>query len=290
MGLEFLKTSGRGSERFRRALFDSTLPLLHDEEYSPAERAPRALLVLDRERAVKVLLCEEILRPDNRNVHEALRALKDAEVPVPAARLRALLAGIRDEANKYPFDYAYADGLILLARAEGKAAANVLADARKWGNQRVKEAAAEATGIVAGVQDAYWVVMDRFEREGAEGLSEPQLYYLTLSWLDAEVRNGGFSQYFFNSSGDLAEHAVDAAKAVGATRAARLIQKAVALFGRDGPDSDRDERMDQLSAVSLEALEKLDTQYYDCPDDLRELLPLYVARHPDEFRHPSPPR
>ena len=38
------------------------------------------------------------------------------------------------------------------------------------------------------------------------------------------------------------------------------------------------------------ALEKLDTQYYGCPDDLRELLPLYVARHPDEFRHPGSPR
>jgi HEAT repeat protein len=290
MGLEFLAKSGRGSGRFRRALFDAALPLLHDREYGPAGHAPRALLALDRERAVEVLSGAEVLRPDNRNVHNALRALKDAEVGVPAARLRALLAAVRDGANSYPFDYGYADGLILLARAEGKAAADVIADAQEWGNLRVRKAAAEAAGIVAGVRDAYAVVIDRFEGAGADGLSEPQLYYLTLSWLDAEVRNGGFSQYFFNSSGDLAGHAVEAAGAVGATEAARVIRKAVELFGPDGPNPDRDKRMDQLSTIDLATLKELDTRYYDCPDDLWELLPLYVARHPDEFRRPGPRR
>src|SRR5262249_9151011 len=85
IGLEFLAKSGRGSDRFRRELFDAVLPLLHDDEYSPAEHAPRALLVLDRPRAVNVLLGEDILRADNRNFQETLRALKDAEVPLPAA-------------------------------------------------------------------------------------------------------------------------------------------------------------------------------------------------------------
>jgi hypothetical protein len=289
MGLEFLKRTGRGSERFRRALFAAAVPLLHDDEYNPAEHAPRALLVLDHEWAVKVLLGEDVLRPDNRNVRRALQALKDAEVPVLAARLRALLAAIRDKADDYPFDYAFADGLILLARAEGATAVDMIADARTWGNRHVKEAAAEAAGIAAGVRDADAVVRERFERVGASGLSEPQLYYLTLSGLDAEVRNGGFTQYFFNSAGDLAGRAVDAAGAIGATEAARIIRKAVALFGPGGPAPDRDARMNQLSAIEHEALEELDTQYYDCPDDLRELLPMYVARHPDEFRQLGAP-
>jgi hypothetical protein len=287
MGLEFLQRTGRGSERFRRALFDAAVPLLHDDEYNPAEHAPRALLVLDRERAVKVLLGEDVLRPDNRNVRRALQAFKDAEVSVPAARLRALLAAIRDKADDYPFDYAYADGLILLARAEGAAAGDRIADARAWGNERVRKGAAEAAGVAAGVRDADAVVAERFERAGASGLSEPQLYY--LSGLDAEVRNGGFTQYFFNSAGDLAGRAVDAAETVGAHEAARIIRAAVALFGPGGPAPDRDARMNQLSAIEHAALAELDARYYDCPDDLRELLPLYVARHPDEFRHPGSP-
>ena len=289
IGLEFLPRTGRGSERFRRELFDAALPLLHDDEYNPAVYAPRVLLVLNRERAVKVLLGEDVLRPDNRNACRTLQALKDAEVPVPAAQLRALLATLRDAANEYPFDYAYADGLLLLARAEGKSAADVIADARTWGNEHVKKAAAEADGIAAGVQDAYAVVMNRFEREGAIGLSEPQRYYLTLWWLDADVKNGGFTQYFFNSTGDLAGHAAEAADAVGAAQAARIIRKAVALFGPTGPAADRDERMDQLSAIERAELADLDTEYYDCPDHLGELLPLYAARHPAEFTRPGPP-
>ena len=289
IGLEFLKRTGRGSERFRRELFDAAVPLLHDDEYSPAEIAPRVLLVLDRERAVKLLLGEDILRPDNRYVSKILRALREAGVPVPAPQLRALLTALRHAANKYPFDYAYADGLLLLTRAEGKSAADAIADAQTWGNEHVKAVAAEAAGIAAGVQDAYAVVMDRFEREGASGLSEPQRYYLTLWWLDADVKNGGFTQYFFNSSGDLAGDAPEAAKAVGASEAARIIRKAVALFGPDGPAADRDERMDRLSAIESATLAALDAEYYDCRDDLQELLPLYAARHPAEFTRPGPP-
>lgn len=288
MGLEFLERTGRGSEWFRRELFDAALPLLYDDGYNPALHAPRVLLVLDRERGVKVLLGEAVLQPENRNVSRTLEALKDAKVLVPAPLLRALLAAIRDRADRYPLDYAYADGLVLLARAEGAVATDVIADACRWGNKRVKEAAAEAAGVTAGVQDAYAVVMDRYERAGPGGLSEPQLDYLTLWWLDADVRNGGFTQYFFNSTGNLAGHAATAAEAAGAFEAARIIRKAVALFGRAGPAADRDERMEQLSTIESATLAELDTEYYVCSDDLRELLPLYAARHPAEFRHPGP--
>lgn len=284
MGLEFLARTGRGSPRFRRALFDAARPLLEDSEYGPAEHAPRALLVLDRERAAKVLLSADVLRADHPNVREVLRALKDAQVPAPAPRLREVLAGLRAGANDFPRDRAYGDGLLLLARAEGQAATDLIADARVWGNEFLKRAAAEAALLVAGVTDPYAVVMRRIERTGVAGLSEPQLNYLTLTWLDDEVRNGGFSQYFFNSAGELAGYAVAAAEAVGAPKLARIIEKAVSLFGSDGPATDRDERMDQLSALSLPALSKLDTRYYDCPNDLRELLPLYAATHAKEFR------
>lgn len=82
-------------------------------------------------------------------------------------------------------------------------------------------------------------------------------------------------------TGDLAGQAADAAKAVGATKAARTIQKAVAP---SGPDGGRDDRTDRHGAIREKALKKLDTQYFGRPDDLRELLPLYAARHPDEFR------
>jgi hypothetical protein len=283
MGLEFLKDSPRGSTKFRAALFEAALPLLADKEYGPAEHAPRALLALDFGRAKRVLLGLDVFRPENKSINKVLQALKDAKVPVPGSQLRNLLAGIKQKATGYPFDRAYAEGLILLARGEGSGARDLIADAQGWGNANVKEGAAEAAAVAAGVTDAYGFVIDVYRRKGAKGLTEPQLYYLTLCWLDAEVRNGGFSQFYFNSSGELAPYAVKATKAVGAPELAAIIQKANALFDKDGPDPDRNKRMDQLSKIDLKALEELDTRYYKCSEQLSELLPKYVAANPEAF-------
>ena len=284
MGLEFLKDSPRVSKEFRTALFKASLPILADKEYGPGEHAPRALLALDFHGATSVLLGEDVFRPDNKSINKVLQALKYANVVVPAPQLRKLLAGIKTKAVDYPFDYVYADGLILLARAEGSRASELIGDAQSWGNDKVKEGAAEALGIAAGVNDAYGFVIDVYRRRGANGPTEPQLYYLTLSWLDAEVRNGGFSQYYFNSAGELAPHAMKAALSVGAPEIAAIVQKANALFGKNGPDPDRNKRMDQLSKIDPKALAELDKRYYKSAERLTEILPRFVARNPEAFK------
>jgi hypothetical protein len=265
-------------------LFEAVVPLLEDKEYGPAEHSPRALLALDLERAKHVLLGKDVFRPDNKRINNVLQALKEAAVPVSGAPIRNLLAGIKNKATGYPFDYAYADGLILLARAERTQAQDLIADARSWGNDKIRDGAAAASEIAAGVINAFGFVYAIYGRKGVKGLSKPQLYYLTLFQLDAEVRNGGFSQYYFNSSGELAAYAVEAAKAVGASKLAGIIQKANALFGKEGPETDRGKRMEQLSKINLSALEELDQQYYKCSEHLSELLPRFVATNPAAFK------
>jgi hypothetical protein len=282
LGLEFLKCSPRGSKKFRAALFEAAVPLLDDDEY-----APRVLLALDPARARLLLLGPAVFRSENKNLYKVLQALKDARVPVPASQLRSLLAGLKKKATDFPFDSAYADGLILLAQMEGSRCKDLIADAEAWGNGRVKQAAAEASAIVAGVAGADQFVNELYERKGVQGLTEPQLNYLALSWLDAEVNNGGFSQYYFNSSGDLARHAAKAATAVGAPKLAKIVEDANALFGRNGPDPDRDKRMDQVSKINLDALGELDKRYYKCPERLSEILPKYAAAHAEAFRPPK---
>ncbi len=284
MGLEFVKRTGRGSKKFRDELFEGVQPLLRDKEYGPSTHAPRVLLVLDFNRAKTVLLGADTFNPQNSSVNRVLQSLKDADVPVPAPQLRGLLSGIKQKAVDYPFDYAYAEGLVLLARVEGTGANDLIADARKWGNEKVRGGAADASVVAVGVTDAYAFVCEIYERKGVKGLTDPQRHYLTLALLDGEVRNGGFSQYYFNSSGGMATYAVDAAKAVGASEQAAIIQSANALFGKGGPDTDRERRMGQLSKVDDTALEKLTTRYYECPEKLGELLPAFVARNPASFK------
>ena len=130
-------------------------------------------------------------------------------------------------------------------RADGPGATDLINDALIWGNDEVNTGAARAISIAAGVGNAYEFVVDLYNRKGIQGLTEPQLNYLTLSWLDAEVRNGGFSRSYFNSSGELCPHTAKAAGSVGAPQLAGIIQEANSLFGKKGPDPDRGRRMDQ---------------------------------------------
>jgi hypothetical protein len=288
MGLEFLAKSGRGSAEFREALFRAVVPRLADREYGPAEHAPRALLALDRQRAAEVLLSDHWFRAENPKSYELLEALAGAKVPVPGRPLRRLLEGLKPKADGFPFDRAYALGLCLLAATEGEGANDLIDDAIAWGNDHVRTGAAEACLRVAGVVDAHGVAYARYRDGGVAALTPPQLHFLAIQWLDWEVCNGGFTQFYFNSSGELARSAEQAARVVGCDEVAEIVREANALFGPGGPAADRSERADQLSRIDLERLSPMDSRYYRQDKRVRELLLLYVARNAEHFRPTEP--
>src|SRR5437762_10408868 len=62
----------------------------------------------------------------------------------------------------------------------------------------------------------------RFWRVDFDDLSRAEQVFRVIWELEAEVNNGGFHQYFSNSSGDSAFAVVDALKGVGAHHAARI--------------------------------------------------------------------
>jgi len=120
--------------------------------------------------------------------------------------------------------------------------------------------------------DFRWDRLTCAESDGLVGRADPESKLVT--------RGTGR----INASGELAAYAAEAAKAVGASEQAAIIQSANAFFGNGGPSADRKKRMDQLSKVYHDALEKLTTRYYACPEPLRELLPEFVAKNPESFK------
>ncbi len=61
-------------------------------------------------------------------------------------------------------------------------------------------------------------------------LTEPQkLFYLNQN-LEREVNNGGFHQYFINSSGDYSHETIQSLKSIGATTTALILQRATDQF------------------------------------------------------------
>ena len=68
--------------------------------------------------------------------------------------------------------------------------------------------------------------LERLDGSNFDLLSERDKTLATIWALEAEVNNGGFDQFFFNSGGDLAFYAPTALRAIGAERMADLAQEA----------------------------------------------------------------
>lgn len=112
-----------------------------------------------------------------------------------------------------------------------------------------------------------------------EELSEAEQVFITLRELDATVSDGGFRRYFEDAAGDHAGFAVEALEQIGAFETARLVKRAMGVFGSDGMPGDQEDRASVLESLSEGAfllLEELDAEFVEYPDDLTELLYDYV--------------
>lgn len=97
--------------------------------------------------------------------------------------------------------------------------------------------------------------------------------------LEREINNGGFYQYFFNSSGDFAHETILSLKNIKADKTADILQKAINLFPNKTVPKDRDKRQDILEKIEEKAApiwEELDQKFFNYEDDLNTLNMEYV--------------
>ena len=126
----------------------------------------------------------------------------------------------------------------------------------------------------------------RIGKEDFATQSVAQKVFSCVWLLEAEVNNGGFSQYFLNSSAETASFVVSALDTIGAFRAADICKRAIGCAFPGGlpadPQAIADAAVDFSEAV-LTGLEELDAEFFSYPDNLTDLLFAYVAQHPEEF-------
>jgi hypothetical protein len=111
--------------------------------------------------------------------------------------------------------------------------------------------------------------------------------FRTVWGLVGEVDNGGFDQFYFNSSGDTAYFVPEALQAIGAVEAAKIVSAANAIFPSPHPASNREQRKRELDALddfSQRRLKSLEELFYCSPDDLTQLLSSFVRKHKAEIR------
>ena len=116
-----------------------------------------------------------------------------------------------------------------------------------------------------------------------EKLNEHERVFYVTQILEQEVNNGGFSQFFYNSSGDFSNELVDAFTKIGALKTAEICKKALAVFNGKVP-TDRDEREELLDSLDCDdVLSECDDEFYEYEDNLEELNYAYIMEHHSFF-------
>jgi hypothetical protein len=105
--------------------------------------------------------------------------------------------------------------------------------------------------------------------------------------LQDEVNNGGFNQFFWNGSGNLAAHARDGFRLFGAHALAALVEKAIAIFHREEAVQRKFKEKRTLEAFhewyKHTRIGKLDKEFYALARSLSQARISYVRSHPREF-------
>ena len=116
--------------------------------------------------------------------------------------------------------------------------------------------------------------------------SLPQKVFSAVWAAESEVNNGGFAQYFQNTSVETASFVVDALRMIGAPRTADICQRAIAAAFPDGMPEDPEAAASAVShmpAATVDELDRLDAEFLAYPHSLTELLFAFVLAHPEEF-------
>jgi len=106
--------------------------------------------------------------------------------------------------------------------------------------------------------------------------------------LEAEVNNGGYNQFYFNSSGQFYKHLPDALKFVGANKFADLTKQANDTFEKENTKitQHQDGTLEGFSkSYEDNPLNKFDDEFYNLykTENLQQIQVDFIRRHKAEF-------
>jgi len=120
--------------------------------------------------------------------------------------------------------------------------------------------------------------------ETIQGLSEGRQAIYSIWLVEGEVNNGGFNQFYFNSSGEFAEMAVNGFELVGAVEYATLMKRANKIYAEQNIGDRQDRTIEDFSeSYDDNPLNDLDTEFYDMQEDLYSLQVQFIRDNKKQF-------
>jgi hypothetical protein len=127
-----------------------------------------------------------------------------------------------------------------------------------------------------------WEDTEKFVRK-FRGVRPEAGHLYAAHWCQSEVRNGGFHQFFSNTTGLLAPEALEGFRAIGVAEWAEILREAMRHFGTPYP-RDRDDREEFLPLRQRRPREEwnpfyqLDVRFYESTDDWEDAANAYAGR------------
>lgn len=119
-----------------------------------------------------------------------------------------------------------------------------------------------------------------------ESLNSIEKNILYIEMLEGQVNNGGFDQYFFNSSGEYAHETLIALKEIKALLMADILDRAISVFPALPIPKDTEQRREYMKDIPesiSETWEKLDDEFYKYSENLAGLVINYVKTNKREI-------
>lgn len=117
-------------------------------------------------------------------------------------------------------------------------------------------------------------------------LTEPESVFIFIDMLERQVNNGGFDQFFFNSSGDYAHEICSAYEKIKAYKTANLIETAIKAFPVLPVPKDTEVRREYMPDINDEiskVWDDLDNKFYEYEENIAGLLIEYVKQNSSEI-------
>ena len=235
------------------------------------------MIQIDREKAIHRLLSDNFFTPDFRPLDEILEAFEKQKVSVPRNRLLELINKLRASPLEYPRDNMLREALSLLGRCRD---AQDLVALEKWLDH---ENEAVAMGAVRGLYHYHRfaeTIRDPWEVENEKGwvsLTPAEKHICAIECLNNEINNGGFTQYYFNSSGDQWADALGGLEVIGAIKHRELMLQTLQRFPESAPSSKRSIRGEQLAKIvrkQEDPFNEQDSAWYKLKDENLDKLVL----------------
>jgi hypothetical protein len=136
--------------------------------------------------------------------------------------------------------------------------------------------------IVLAFEEA---IRQKAEREGAEVLTDVERIVLAVQALEREVNNGGYHQFFVNSSREFAPTIVSSLQRIGCKKTASITQRAITALGASSPTLEMiDDVLAEDNQRIMQKLTRCDDAYYKSAEPIADRLFSFIRANEKEIK------